>query len=189
MIKFKKLNENEISWKTQNEIHALLNKTYKNSQSFINKTYALIAPSFRVLAYNENNELVGHHAAFEPLNTVINVEKVVLAGVGLYASLAQTSIRDVAVSVYKETLRHLADVGYEYAIAISSHPVVLKISESHMGGKIIDIPVKGCGGYSKRTDKLIVVNTKESPALCLAAELFVCGLKDKAELVIKENLF
>lgn len=183
------IDERNTPWQTHNEIHKLLNKTYSKSQTFVNKTFAYQLPSYRVLAYNSDNKLIGHHAGFCSINTSIDGKDFVLCGIGLYAVLPQQGISTAAIDIYKETLKQAKKLGYPFAITLSSNEVVVKISEKHLGAIVLDMPVRGLGGYSKRTDKIIVVSTEGSKFLNNEAKNFIDILSKENELILDSELF
>ena len=183
------VDERDILWQTHSAIHELLNRTYLNSKTFVDKTFAYQRPSYRVLAYNSNDELIAHHAGFCSITTNITGKDFVLCGLGLYAVLPQQGISTVAIDIYKETLKQAKNLGYQFAITLSCNEVVVKISEKHLGAIVLDIPVRGLGGYSKRTDKIIVVGTEGSKALNHEAKSFIEILSKENELILNSELF
>jgi hypothetical protein len=182
-------NDIEMSWQIHHDIHKLLNETFIDSKTFIDKTFSYTKPVFRVMAYNEENFLIAHQAGFYPITPVFSELNIEVAGLGLYAALPQNGLSTIPLKIYKEALKELNKRGYSFALALSSNDAVIGMSKKQLNAKIVDIPVRGRGGYSKRSDKLIIVSTLASLEFSTEARFFIDSIQNINELQIKEDLF
>jgi hypothetical protein len=185
-VRYEIYNECDIDWKLQGKIHTLLNRTYTGSESFITKTFAYRQPDFRVLAFN-NEDLVGLHAGFFPINLLLPEGKVIQAGgVGLFAVEKQPGLSRVAVELYKRSVAELKKSGVETVLTITSNSVVERMSKKFFLASILDMPVRGSAGYSKRTDKIVVIQAVENSN---QAKVIEKAVLEEGQLKIKGELF
>lgn len=155
MLSYQCLEEKNISYMVQNKIHCLLNEAYSSS-TFTAKTYAYRRPDFRVIAKNGDN-VVSMISGFEPIKLAVNTNFKV-GGVGLYCSGSKANSAHAAIKVYQMAVDELRQRDCEIILTLTCNPVVKKISKKLFNAEFFDIPVRGIGGFSKRSDELMVIS-------------------------------
>ncbi len=152
MYTVKILKEDDISWEIQNEIHKLLNTTFKGkSTRFIAKTYAHIRPSERIILFREDQP-IAHLAIHEDTLHVGSISKRV-ACLGLWC--AANHSKKLATDIMKIAYTHLEKKGFALGFGITSSQVILKYVLPQMRHLQLDVQVKGKNTTSKPIDKTL----------------------------------
>ncbi len=155
----KVMNELDIEWQMQNQIHKLLNIAYQGlTKQFICKTYAYMRPDKHILIFS-NDILVGHCGLIE--NEITNLPQGALkvGGIGLIASLAKSSICRIflqkAIDVHAEN-------GLPISVGYTGNRSVIKHVLSKISSHVLDIPTIGVSSQTKPTDKTVIMKSNPS---------------------------
>lgn len=172
------IDEAEIDWHTQHEIHHLLNVCYEGlTKQFYSKTYAYMRPTQRILVY-ENSNLVGHCGL--NTNEVMNLREhpVKVGCIGLMAAKAKTKI---CLTFLKMAIKVHSKNGCAFSIGYSSNKAVIRKIFPKAGGVVLDIPTVGKNSRTKPVDKTVVFPN------CPGDDLsFVSDLK---EIIVLAEIF
>lgn len=134
------LDESEINWQTQNEIHRLLNHCYeKLTKQFTAKTFAYMPPTQRILVY-QSNELVGHCGLAVNEITNISPNPLKVGCIGVMASRARTSI---GCMLLQEAINTHIKANLPFSIAYSYSRIMFKRIFPRLNTMILNVPTIG----------------------------------------------
>jgi hypothetical protein len=127
-IYYQILPENEVSWRTQNKIHWLLNESYESfSTSFLAKTYSKTPPNQRLLLFMQD-ELIGHLGLFERY-LISEKNKIPFLGIGLLVVSVGKKNQGFGALLLKCGLDEIKKQNTDFAVGITNNPIMIKISE------------------------------------------------------------
>lgn len=152
--------EPDICWKTQNQIHYLLNTAFsKKSKSFIVKTYARTLPSERAMIFMD--DVLVAHMGISSDQMLVNGQNIVVGCMGLWCA---DRVRDpmlklkLATEVLKVSMDHLQQQGIEMAIGVTNSKAIENRIMPKVRSSVIDIPLHGRTTKSKDSDKFLLFN-------------------------------
>jgi hypothetical protein len=116
------LSEENIDWQIQNQIHKLLNFSFKNlSIKFIAKTYGYERPTHRILGW-EDQLVVGHMGARHDVLS-LKEKTIGVCKLGLWAT--HSSTKGWGTEICRASMQWAKEQGYEVAIGMTSNPIII----------------------------------------------------------------
>jgi hypothetical protein len=187
LINTRIVREQCLTWKEHNQIHVILNDSFKASNNFVDKTYAYIKPHYRVIA-ELNGVIVGHQAIFLGIS-IDQDEKNKYAGLGLFAVKRVSGIRSLAKDIYSLSLTKVQQEGYSFAIAISNNNTVIKMTTNIYKGIILNIKMSADNVQAKYDDKLLLASIDYDDYNSTDAQNIISRLKTFSEINFTKGLF
>lgn len=161
MYTIKIYKEDDISWEIQNEIHRLLNITFKNkSKKFIAKTYANVRPLERII-YFDNEKPIAHLGIYKD---IIHIGKITTEVTCLGLWCAVDNSKRLATNIMKTAYEYLESQNVKLGIGVTSSQLILKYILPEMKHLQLDVKVQGKNTVSKPTDKTIFFGIKMDDA-------------------------